>query len=114
MKLFENFSLNEKISIYVPSTVNVNEKIDTQKNVIDVSKKLASIFGGSTAIKTNGNYISNDGILVTEEITVVYAFCTTEDLEKNEDEIIAICENLKIELKQECIALEVSNKMYFI
>lgn len=114
MKLFETFNLNEKISIYIPSTINVNQKIDTQKNVTEVSKKLATLFGGSTAMKTNGNYISNDGILVTEEITIVYAFCSSEDLSKNEDAILTICNNLKNELKQECIALEISNKLFFI
>ena len=49
-----------------------------------------------------------------ENTTLVYAFCSINDLEKYLDEIIASCKDLKHELSQQSIAVEIDNCMNFI
>ena len=43
------YDLDSKVSIYVPSTVNVNEPVDNKQQVIAVIRQLSTMFGGATA-----------------------------------------------------------------
>jgi len=113
-KLENMFSLSCNVVVYVPSTYNVDKKIDNKKQVESVASLLADYFGGSTSEKCKGYYKANSGKMISEDIIKVYAFCDTESLNNNIDNVIAICENLKTEMKQESIALEINNKMYFV
>jgi len=114
MKALKNLtSLKEVVKIYVPSTYNVDQKIDNYKFVEGIESGLSNLFGGSTTIEANGAYLSNNGFLVTEKINIVYAFCENLDNEKI-DSVLTLCEWLKKEMKQECISLEVNNELYFV
>lgn len=106
--------LDNKISIYVPSTYNVNNEINNRIYVIYVMKELSNIFGGATEIQANGCYLSNNGELIEEKINIIYSYCSKEQLEENMNKIIAICELLKNDMQQECISLEINNKLTFI
>ncbi|MDO7486494.1 hypothetical protein Q5O89_12935 [Peribacillus frigoritolerans] len=51
--------------------------------------------------------------LVKEKVTIVYSF--TEKLDKNKiNEVVAYAKNLKKEMKQSSVSIEVNGKMYFI
>lgn len=107
------FTLSEKVAIYVPSTYAVNIKIVNDKYLQYIEKQLASIFGGSTTTETSGNYVSNNGQLVREKINIVYSYA--EKIGNREiDKIIALCEWIKEEMKQESVAMELNGKMYFV
>lgn len=113
LKTLPEFKLKEKVSIYVPSTYAVNVKILNDKYVQKVEMELASIFGGATSMETTGSYVANNGTLVREKINLVYAFA--EKIGNEEiDKILTICEWLKLEMVQECIALEINGEMHFI
>lgn len=106
-------ALNEDVKIYVPSTVSVSHEVDNSHYVQHVEKELSQLFGGCTTYTANGNYVSNDGKLISEKVNIVQAFTTelrNEDIEK----AIQICEYLKNEMLQECVSLEVKGKLYFI
>ena len=107
------FKLQEKASIYVPSTYALNVKIVNDKFVQKIEKEMATIFGGSTTMETSGNYVSEIGTLVKEKINVVYSF--TEKIGNAEiDKLVQLCEYLKREMKQESVALEINGSMYFV
>lgn len=108
------FDLDCKVSVYVPSTVNVNESVDNSAQVMDVITKLSKLFGGATASKAVGGWVCENGQTVVENVTIVYAFCTSEQLNNNIDEVIAICENLRDSMKQEAISLEINGQLGFI
>ena len=108
------FDLDCKVSIYVPSTINVNEKCDNSAQVMNVITELSKLFGGATASQAVGGWVCEDGNTVVENVTIVYAFCTSDQLNQNIDEVISICETLKKEMSQEAISLEINGQLGFI
>lgn len=115
MKKLKNLiKLGCKVAIYVPATININHEIDNDEYVEKTGRLLSNCFGGATSTKCVGMWMSNKEGLVKEKTTLVFAYCTSEQLEENIDAVIDYCINLKSELKQDAIALEVNNEMYFI
>lgn len=108
------FDLDCKVAIYVPSTVNVNETVSNEKQVMEIIKRLSVLFGGATASDAVGGWVANDGQTVIEKIKIVYSYCTSEQLKNNIDTILEICENLKNEMSQEAITLEINGQVKFI
>lgn len=106
--------LKSKVTVYVPSTVNVNQAIDSSAYVELVARFLSEAFGGATAAPCAGYWVSDDKSLVAERTTMVFAYCSTEQAEKYMDDVVRLCYRLKREMSQEAIALEYNGGMYFI
>ena len=109
-------TMTEKVEIIVPTTIDVD--IDAGKNVIlekveETLKFMSRTFGGATAVKAKGGYVSDNGTLVKEKVTKVYSFA--EQITENElVKVLAYCDQLKQELSQECIGLEINGAFYLI
>lgn len=106
--------LNHMIEIIVPGTVDVSTQFDTTKHVKETARKMAVMFGGSSVRNVDGYWVSDTEGLVEEHNRVVYSNCDESSLEKYIDDVLAICADLKTELKQECVALSVDGEMYFV
>ena len=106
--------LKSKITVYVPSTMDVDKEIDNTAYVDKVARLLSESFGGATASPCNGYWVSDSGALVKEKTVAVYAYCTTEQAEEYMDSIVEMCYSLKQEMGQEAVALEYNGGMYFI
>lgn len=107
--------LTEKVAIYVPSTVNVNQSIDNSQFVSKVAVELSKLFGGATQTKAVGSWFSQElNKLVTENVTIVYSNCTKSDLEKHLLQVVNIASQLCSDMTQECISLEINNVLHFI
>ena len=113
-KLKNMIELSSRLTIYVPSTININEEIDTTKQINETASKLSELFGGATSTAASGYWLSPSAGLVKENTTMIFAYCREAELEKYLDDVIAHCEKLKQELSQDAIALELNGKMYFI
>ena len=113
-KLENLFKLSSKITVFVPSTINIDEAIDNTKQVDKMASLLSDCFGGATSSLALGYWNSTNGKQVKENTTIVFAYCNESDLQNKLDTIIEACQNLKIELKQDAIALELNGEMYFI
>lgn len=113
-KLKNMFKLSSKITVYVPATINVNQEIDNTKYVDRLASLLSKCFGGSTSTPALGYWLSDTQGLIKEKTTMVFAYCKDQDLEEKIDQVITACENLKTELNQEAIAMEINGEMYFI
>ena len=115
LKTLENlFKLSSNVKIYVPSTMDVNVSIDASKYVDQTLSFLAELFGGSTDYKALGCWKSVESGLVKEHVEICESYCDQVDLEKHIEKIVEHCEYLKKEMKQEAIALEINNELYFI
>lgn len=114
VKLSNLIPLKSKVTVYVPSTVNVNEQIDNSAQVERVARLLSECFGGATASPVSGYWVASDKSLVIEHTTMVFAFCDTASAEKYIDDVVRLCVSLKHEMSQEAIALEYNGEMYFI
>ena len=108
-----SYDMDNKVSIYVPSTVNVNQRTNNKKQVMDTIKKMSLLFGGATSYKCTGGWIAN-GDIVTEQVNIVYSFCDKKSLQDNLSKVINICQQIKKDMAQEAVTLEVNGKATFI
>lgn len=108
--------LSNKVALYVPSTLNVTEQADDALVSGWVTKThvfLAGLFGGATSQLALGSWITANGELVTEKVTIVYAYAdslTREHLTA----LKAYALDLKQALKQEAIAVDLNGILFFI
>jgi hypothetical protein len=115
MKQLKNcIKLSCQVKIYVPSTVDVNKSFDSSEWIEKAMSELSSYFGGSTSSKALGAWISGKGDLVKEDVTVVFSYATQAQLEINIDKVYEFCLEMKKELLQESIALEVNGELYLV
>ncbi len=108
--------LTNKVSLYVPSTVDIRQSLTesaTEEYVNRSLRFLANLFGGATALSAQGAWEAQSGDLVTEQVTIVYAFSDT----LTSDHLTAVrqfCEALKRELRQEAVAVEINGELFFV
>ena len=108
------FDLDCKVSIYVPSTNDVDVPVDNSEQVKSVIAELSELFGGATASNALGGWVCENGKLLLERVTVVYSFCSSEKLDEYAERIIGICERLKKEMSQEAVTLEINGQCKFV
>lgn len=113
-KLQNLFKLSSKVTVIVPATININEEIDNTPYVDRTASLLSDCFGGATASQTLGYWKSPTVGLVKEKSTTVFAYCSESDLQKHADKVVDLCMQLKEEMHQDAIALEINGEMYFI
>ena len=106
--------LSSKVSIYVPSTTAVSVSIDTSDWVAKVAGTLSAYFGGATATEASGFWVSEASELIKEKVTIVYAYCTSEDLSLKREAVLALAEEMKQALKQEAVSVEINNELYLL
>lgn len=103
---------NNELSIYVPSTIDVdkiNENIN--KTIEEVKSKIKE---ATKDYKTNGAWRTEEGTIVFEEITILSIDVNKESFENKLSEFIAIAEEMKKELKQEGISIGINNGLMII
>ena len=113
-KLQNMFKLSSKVTVYIPSTININKQIDNTEYINKCASLLSECFGGATSTPALGYWMSNTVGLVKESTTMVFAYASDADLQSKIEKVIDFCENLKTELSQDAIALEINGEMYFI
>ena len=72
------------------------------------------MFGGATATAAVGGWFSQDKGVVTEKITIVYAYCTKEAFTKSSERVLEIAHQMCVEMHQEAITVEYNGKVAFI
>lgn len=110
------FNLSHEVKIYVPSTVKGNIQIteEAQQKFVDQAlAKFSEWFGGATAIDGEGAWVDKDKKLIKENVTIVYSFAEKLD-KKSMDQVVSYAKQLKEDLAQSSVSLEVDGKMYFI
>lgn len=109
--------LNHKTAIYVPSTnFETAVTLETFHNRInDTQTFLTSLFDGSTTIpNVSGSWLSNDSLLISEEIAIVYSWSLGESLLDHVSEVLEFSQDHAIDWEQESIAVELVRGLYFI
>ena len=111
------FSLPHSVAVVVPSTMDVDRPMsekEIQAVVTAVIGSMSHLFGGATATKGQGGWISSETKLVTENVTIVESSCSEEDLNKHIETVIKMCSGLKESMTQESIALKVDGKLFLV
>lgn len=108
--------LKHRVAIYIPSTINGNEPAPAHliaRWVKSAKLKFAELFGGFTAHRAVGGWMSQVHGLVEEPVTVVTAFTDDAGLDRLgevEDFAAAVAEALG----QEAVSVEIDNSLQFI
>ena len=106
--------LRHRVAIYVPGTNGVNTAADNARYVKMAAAALSNLFGGATATPAIGYWMSDAAGLVEEKTTVVYAYAAGADLERGLDVVIDFCADMRADLQQEAVSLEIDGSLYFI
>ena len=115
--LTDIFTLDSKVAIYVPSTNNVSEAdaagLQT-KFVNTLIAEFSRMFGGATAMDVRGGWMCDNGQIVTENVQIVYSFCTGAAFEANAAAVVGLAKRICKEMSQEAVTLEYNNGVAFI
>ena len=114
MKFSEMDNLNTKISIYIPSTLDIDKPVDNAEQVEKTACFLSDLFGGCTSFDASGYWIDSNKKWIKENPVVVYAYTTEDKAQEAETKIIDFVQQLKQEMSQECISVEYCNRLYFV
>lgn len=106
--------LSSKITVYVPATSGVNTAVDNTAAVEKTAALLSELFGGATSTRAVGYWLSPAAGLVSEATTVVFAYASDVALQDNITRVVDLCEEIKRDMDQEAVALEINGDMYFI
>ena len=106
--------LAHKFGIYVPSTVDTNTTTDNTEKVSQTLSFLSGLFGGATAQKSSGAWVSDSAGLVVEDVTICFAYCTFVQRIKYFRTVKEYAKALREEMRQEAISLEVDNALHLV
>lgn len=114
--LIDRLGRTNAVSLYIPTTIDVNTVIDTTEYINRTLAFLGTLFGGATTttMKAQGVWNSAEAGLVREEINIVRSYATQADLDANMQKILDYVEQLKLELRQEAMAVEINSKLMLI
>ncbi|RLD75975.1 MAG: hypothetical protein DRJ15_16175 [Bacteroidetes bacterium] len=108
------FNLDHNIKLYIPSTIDIDKKIDPGIFIDDTLELFSNEFGGATSYNAMGAWNSKIKGLVVEKVVIVEAFATADQVEASIEKIVSWAVVLKKSMNQEAISLEYDNKLYFI
>jgi len=102
------------IGVYIPSTINGNQPFDTGKYREKTLEFMAERFGGATCKTGTGVWNSEQLGLVGESVFIIHSYITQPDLNRHLDDVLDYIRQLKRELNQEAMALEINRKLTLI
>ncbi|GAB4341465.1 MAG: hypothetical protein OHK0038_21170 [Flammeovirgaceae bacterium] len=114
MNLIDRVDRTNQIALFIPTTVDVDKTLDTSEYVEQTLNFLAERFGGATSKEAQGVWNSQQAGLVGETVFIVNTYVTQAALRKHLDEVVEYVKQLKVDLKQEAMALEINKKLTLI
>ena len=106
--------LDSRVSVYVPGTTDTDKPADNREQVEKVAAKLSAMFGGATATEARGYWCSQSAGLVAEGVTIVYSAATPEAVQAHAAEVVQLCQQIKEDMQQEGVSLDVDGTLYII
>lgn len=108
--------LQHKVAIIIPSTINASESANHEIVLqwLQAAKiKFARLFGGFTAHKACGGWVSQEHGLIEEKVTVVSSF-TDDDGLSFLDEVRDFAARMAEAMGQEAVSVEVDHRLEFV
>lgn len=116
-KASKMFHLPLELAVYVPSTQDVDKVIsesELEARVDEVSKYLATTFGGFTKSERVGGFMTSQSELVTEDVVPVVSFATKSDYEANKNKLVSKLSEWARKWGQEAIGFEFEGDLYYV
>ena len=105
---------NHNLGIFIPTTFDVNVYVDTSPYIDKTLSFLGERFGGATSEEAKGIWNSEDIGLVGEKLFKVHTYATSNDIKKYLDEVVEYVRQIKSELRQEAMAIEINQKLTLV
>jgi CRP-like cAMP-binding protein len=102
------------VAIYIPTTTDGNQPLDTTRFVEEAKSFMGQRFGGATGKPASGVWYSEKLGMVNEVVYHIHSYTTPEQLNRHLDEVVSYIRALKQTLRQEAMALEVNNRLTLI
>ncbi|MDQ5826003.1 MAG: Crp/Fnr family transcriptional regulator [Chloroflexota bacterium] len=112
--LADRLKRTNRVRVYIPTTVDVDQQLDTSGYVSEALELLGNLFGGATSGRAEGVWQSQNAGLVGETVYIVTSYVTQSDLDRHLERVLDFVDRMKHELKQEAMALEVNEKLMLI
>lgn len=106
--------LTQRVALYVPSTTDTDKPTDNAAQVERVAREFCGWFGGATAQPSAGYWLSDTAGLVREAVTIVYAACTADQLREHLPDVLTLAQQIKSEMQQEAVSVELNGTLYII
>ncbi len=107
-------TLPQRVALYVPSTTDTDKPTDNAAQVERVAREFCGWFGGATAQPSAGYWLSDTAGLVREAVTIVYAACTADQLREHLPDVLTLAQQIKQEMQQEAVSVELNGALYLI
>lgn len=114
MKQAGALELPQRVALYVPGTQDINHATDNAAQVERVAREFCGWFGGATAQPSAGYWISDNAGLVREAVTIVYAACTADQLRDRLPDVLTLAQQIKQDMAQEAVSVELNGTLYII
>lgn len=109
--------LRHKIALYIPSTIDGNIPLDSQR-LLSWQRKTKSLFancfGGCTAVQGMGCWEHSQRGLVEEQVMIVYSFVSSQAMAEHYISVRQFALQMGRELNQEAISLETENGLELV
>lgn len=108
--------LEHRITVYVPGTTSVDQELTEEEHAAYVNttvKTLSELFGGATAQPAMGGWISDQGNLVTEPVTLVHSFAAELSVAQLQA-VRQLAQSIARGLGQEAVAVVIDDAMNFV
>jgi len=102
------------VAIYIPTTTDGNQPMDTSRFVEEAKSFMGERFGGATGKPASGVWYSEKLGMVNEVVYHIHSYTTPDQLNRHLDEVVSYIRELKRTLRQEAMALEVNNRLTLI
>jgi hypothetical protein len=109
--------LKHRVAVIIPSTVKGNEPApaDLVAKWVKAAKiKLGTLFGGFTATKGEGGWVSPVHGLIEEPVTVVAAHCDEEAFNRHAQDVREFALTVAVALEQEAVSVQFDNTLEFV
>lgn len=118
MAVFAGISSNltHRIAVYVPGgNPRTNLGTALQQSWTDTMlEAFGTFFGGSTAVNVQGTWIGLDDKVVREPVNMVYSYCTSEQYDKHQADVLHLAKCLANGMKREAVAVEVDGALFLV
>ena len=105
------FTLDNSISIYVPTVYQSHEPIpidEVEKYKDIVAARFTDFFGGVTETTGTGSFTNMDGVVQVERVYILTSFSDDEKLNRNTLKLRTLAKLLAVALQQEVVMLVVN------
>lgn len=106
-------TLPDRIAVYIPSTTDTDQYTDTTEYVNAALRFLSTLCGGATSQQARGAWVSESGVLVIEDVTIVYS--NTDDLNDSlVSQVYDFAGHIKQALSQEAVSVEINGALNLV